>query len=168
MLDGSLPKAVDKLAHYKAKFGEARIEKMIPHMKAVGLEEGITFSYGGEIGNTFDSHRLIEWAKRSSDATTVDALVACIMTRYFEREANLADHAVLCDAAADAGLDADAAAAFLNTDELSQETRDAIDSAYTRGVSGVPFFIFNDKYALSGAQPADVVADVLDKVAAEL
>ena len=63
-LNQAAPKAVNKLEMYNEKFGADRVAKMVPHMSGVGKAEGISFSYGGDTGNTFDSHRMIEKAKQ--------------------------------------------------------------------------------------------------------
>lgn len=69
MLDPSLPApGTNKMALYRKKFG-ARFDAMIPHMKQVGSTIGVNFSYGGNVGNTLNSHRLVTWAqKQGADA----------------------------------------------------------------------------------------------------
>merc|ERR1711934_1348358 len=102
MLDASLPaEGVDKLQRYNAKFGPARVQQMLPHMKRVGEGEGIAFSYGGLIGNTLDSHRMIEWSARFGKQ---NEMVEELFSRYFEQEQNMGDRRVLAEAAAKVGL----------------------------------------------------------------
>lgn len=64
-LDPTLPeKSVNKIERYNKRFGADRVARMVPHMQATGREEGIEFSYGGKVGNTTNSHRLVYYAQR--------------------------------------------------------------------------------------------------------
>lgn len=81
-LDAHLPKKLNKLEHYKEKFGAARVARMIPYMVEVGRSCGINFSYGGDIGNTLDSHRLIEYAYVKGGQDKQDAVVNALFRRY--------------------------------------------------------------------------------------
>merc|ERR1719310_424135 len=92
---------VNKLQMYKKKFGEARVNQMLPMMMQVGREENINFSYGGNTGNTFDSHRLISFADKQGKQ---DELVEELFKNYFEEEKCISDRAVLLAAADKVGL----------------------------------------------------------------
>ena len=141
--------------HYNAKFGASRVAAMIPQMKRNGLsvDPPIRFSYGGTIGNTLDSHRLISWCMQRGGEEAQDRFVEAAFSAYFEQEKNIASHDVLLEAVGVAGLDVDAARAFLASDELERETLEEA-LALQRGmqISGVPFFVLGDKYKVSGAQ----------------
>jgi predicted DsbA family dithiol-disulfide isomerase len=157
-LDPSLPKASkDKLEHYKRKFGEERVLQMLPAMKRTGQEEGISFSYDGKIGNTGDSHRLLELAAAKDPSLQLqDKLIEELFSVYFEQEGDIADHAVLAQAAAKPGVGlfptAANAVAFLKSDAMSDEVRRGVQQAYQQGVTGVPHFTIANKYVFSGAQ----------------
>lgn len=158
-----LPKeGKNKLEHYNRKFGKDRVERMIPYMKEVGKKDGINFSYGGNVGNTFDSHRLITWAKKFGKQ---DEVVEELFKRYFEQEKNLGDLDVLIDAAKDAGLDVAAATEMLKGDGERDAVLSDVRMAHSDyGVTGVPFFIFDNKFAFSGAQEPDTIVNVIRQV----
>lgn len=102
-LDPTLTKTpVNKLDRYAAKFGAARVDSLVEHMKQTGKGDGINFSYGGTIANTIDSHRLIEWATERGEQ---DEIVEQLFKLYFEEEGNIADHDQLADVAGKIGLD---------------------------------------------------------------
>jgi len=162
-LDPSLPETgVDKMQRYKKKFG-SNVEPIISRMKSVGEEEGIRFSYGGQIANTRNSHRLIEYADKLGKQ---DEVVNVLFRNYFEEEKNVGSIDVLTEAAKTAGLDENKAREFL----LSGEGREEVDSTVEQmleeyGVTGVPFFIIDNKYALSGAQEPATFLSVFNKIA---
>lgn len=161
-LDPTLPtgKGKNKLEHYNKKFGPSRVAAMVPRMQATGKEEGIEFSYGGNVGNTMDSHRLIALAKTQGKT---DAVVEALMSSYFEKEKALSDTEVLVAAAKTAGVEG--AEAMLDSDKFKDEVLSEVRMARNDyGVSGVPFFIFDDKFAFSGAQPAETIVRVLKQV----
>ena len=137
-------------------------------MKETGLAHGIAFSYGGEVGNTFDSHRLISWAAKQGGVAKADELMEHLFRRYFEQEQNLASHAVLAAAAGEAGLSAEGAAEFLATDAESAEVRAEMRGMRARHqVGGVPYFIIGERIAFSGAQDAEAIVDCFERVLAE-
>lgn len=100
----TMSKTKPKMEHYIRKFGQERAQAMVPYMKSVGEPEGISFSYGGVIANTLDSHRLIHWSRQFGCQNQV---VEELFKDYFEREQNIGDASVLAAAAERAGLDKD-------------------------------------------------------------
>jgi hypothetical protein len=107
-LDPNLPggEGKDKLAHYKLKFGADRVAQMMPRMVQTFAEEGIPgYSIEGNVGNTMDSHRLLEYALRQGGAAKQDKLVEVLFERYFLKGQALSSRQVLLDAAAAADLD---------------------------------------------------------------
>ena len=170
-LDSALPPRKNKLASYKAKFGEARVAEMLPQMVATGRAHGIAFSYGGDIGNTFDSHRLVAWATRSHGLRAANELMEQLFRRYFELEQNLAERDVLLSAAAEAGLDGEgAAAAFLDgpADAEAAEVRAEMRTMReTHQIGGVPHFIVGGKLSFSGAQESATIVSCFERVVQE-
>ncbi|KAJ3029329.1 UNVERIFIED_CONTAM: hypothetical protein HDU68_012484 [Siphonaria sp. JEL0065] len=165
-LDSTLPKTgKPKMEHYYKKFGQARTEQIIPYMKQVGSQEGIQFSYGGTIGNSLDSHRLIRYAgtlPNGSDAQ--DKLVNALYKSYFEEEKSLADVQVLVDAAKVVGIDEKVVRdEIVGGDLLLKETLDAVENVRARGVRGVPHFTVGEKYEISGAEEPDNFIKVFEK-----
>ncbi|KAJ3165880.1 hypothetical protein HDU88_003755 [Geranomyces variabilis] len=156
------PYGVPKLEAYERKFGADRVEKMIPHMKAVGEAEGIKFDYGGLIANTLDSHRLLAFAASQDKQLPVSA---ALFAAYFENQQNIGDRETLIEIAAKAGLDADAARAYIESDAGEKEVREEVAGARQRGISGVPFFRIDGMYEISGAQDPAVFEEVFAKLA---
>lgn len=147
--------------YLERKFGTRT--RVYERVTAVGASVGIPFAFD-EITvqpNTVAAHRLLVMAEREG---LQNAVAEEIFRAYFTQGANVADHAVLADIAARAGLDRDRAAGYLASDEDRKTVVDA-DSG-TRGsglVDGVPYFIFNRKIGVPGAQPAEVLLDALEK-----
>jgi len=151
---------VDKMARYREKFGP-RMEKMLQHLGAIGDKEGINFKFGGKTGNTFNAHRLAEWAARFGKQ---DAVVEKLFNAYFEREQDISDLSVLEAVAVAAGLPRDQVAAFLRSQELAAEVQRNVEQAYALGITGVPHFVINNKYSFSGAQDADFFVCIFRKI----
>jgi len=165
-LNPSLPKeGVDKMESYTKKFGAERVKMMVQKMKEVGLNVGINFSYGGKIGNTMDSHRLITWAAQFGDEKQND-LVEELFKNYFEEEKNIADLRVLEAAAQKVGIEG--SKSFLLSGEKEVEVQQLIQkNQIVRKISGVPHFIINSRFQLSGAQDTQVFCDLFEQIAEE-
>lgn len=112
--------------------------------------------------NTFDAHRLAKFAKANGKETI---LTEKLLHAYFTESKEISDHHTLADIAEDAGLDRQEALNTLkDTNAFANDVR--IDEAIAQqyGISGVPYFIINQKYAISGAQPPETFANALQKV----
>ncbi len=154
-----------------AKFGSVEAYKGIAgRVVAAANEEGLTYrpDLVKRQPNTIDCHRLIHWAEHDPAADKSAAMKQRLMELYFREGGDLTDVDVLVKAAADVGLDADSVRKRLATDEdvelISAQARDASD----KGISGVPTFLFAQKYAVSGAQPAEQLARAIRQVSAEV
>merc|ERR1712176_447227 len=79
------------LEAYTEKFGPQMVERMVPNMKKVGKEHGINFSYGGYVGNTFDSHRFIWQSRETGGSAMQDKMVEALFAAYFEEEKSMGD-----------------------------------------------------------------------------
>merc|ERR1712176_432830 len=137
-------------------------------MQSVGDECGIQFSYGGNIGNTFDSHRFI-WKARdisSGDGELQNKMVDALFAAYFENEQSLSDHAVLRACAATAGMDSETTESLLNDETIGKDEvrKELIEFRSKWNCSGVPLFIVNGQYPLSGAQPPEAFCEIFDTV----
>lgn len=157
-------KGVNKMNMYIEKFGEARVNAMLPHMKQVGQAEGIEFSYGGYTGNTFDSHRLIWKARNDGGSMLQDKVVESLFKAYFEEEQSMGEESVLIKCAERAGMDA--STIFKGEGNIGKKETNEELQHYRRsyGVTGVPFFIFDEKYSVSGAQPANEIMSVFEEL----
>jgi predicted DsbA family dithiol-disulfide isomerase len=115
--------------------------------------------------NTIDCHRLIHWADAEGNAAEMKQR---LMELYFRDGGDLTDMDVLVEAAADCGLDPDDVRRRLATDEdvalVSGQAQEAAD----KGISGVPTYVFAQKYAVSGAQPPEMLARAIRQVSAEV
>lgn len=118
--------------------------------------------------NTIDCHRLIYWAEQNGGGDKAGAMNQRLMELYFRDGGDLTDRAVLVEAARACGLDGDAIAARLATDEDVELIAAQAQDAAVKGISGVPTFVFAEKYAVSGAQPAQNLARAIRQVSAEI
>jgi len=162
-LDPTAPiKSMNKLERYYQKFGgAARVDSIVSNMKATGKELGINFSYGGNTGNTMKSHRLITFASKHGKE---DDVVNKLFSAYFEQERDITLDSTLVEVAGEAGLDSTAVAEYLKTSQDEEEIKQKVETNYQRGITGVPFFIVDNKYAISGAQTPDVFVSVFKKL----
>lgn len=166
-LDGTLPRdgSLLKMDRYRQKFGRERVEQMLPQMIDTGRKEGIEFSYGGPIGSTFDSHRLLFYAdKQANGEEKQNQLINLLFAASFEKEKDLSNHQLLTDLAEQVGLDRREVQDFLRSDLYVKEVRKEIAESYQRGVTGVPYFLFNKRFELSGAQDPHVFIQVFEKI----
>ncbi|WP_185994325.1 DsbA family oxidoreductase [Nocardioides campestrisoli] len=113
--------------------------------------------------NTVDAHRVIHLALAEGGPELQGRVKEALLKAYFTEARNVADPAVLREVAVDAGLDADRVDAVLASDEFTAEVSADIEQARRYGATGVPFFVIDQKYGVSGAQPAAALAEVLTK-----
>jgi predicted DsbA family dithiol-disulfide isomerase len=128
-------------------------------------QTGLTFRMEDlRSGNTRDAHRLLQLAKaRGRQAELAERLHRA----YFTDQASIFDHPSLAGLAADVGLDRDEALAVLASGQYGEAVETDEEVARSFGVSGVPFFVIDRRYGISGAQPAETIAAVLERVWAE-
>jgi predicted DsbA family dithiol-disulfide isomerase len=127
--------------------------------------EGLTFRMDGlTSGNTRDAHRLLQLA---GDTGLQAEFAERLHRAYFTEQTSVFDHAALAELADSVGLDAGAVQRVLTSGEYG----DAVDAdeamAHSLGVTGVPFFVFDRRYGVSGAQPAKTLTQVLERAWAE-
>lgn len=145
--------------------GQIPLEGFFDAPRERGQAVGLTFNFEDieYAPNTLLSHRLIAWAPETLRETVIEG----IYTAYFEHGRNIGDPEVLVAIAAEAGLDREETRAFLLSEEAEATVQHDIELARQLGVSGVPFFVFNRKYAFSGAQPPETILRVMEQVAVE-
>ncbi|QFY60286.1 DsbA family oxidoreductase [Rhizobium grahamii] len=161
------PEGVDQKKALEQKLGGAeRVAQGHKMLCELGREVGINFDFEAiKIGpNTLDAHRLIHWAM-IEDRDKADKVVNGLFKANFEEGRNVGDHAVLLDIAEKAGLDRAVTASLLASDADKALVVEEVESAQKMGVNGVPFFIFDQQYAVSGAQTPDVLASALRDIA---
>lgn len=113
---------------------------------------------------TFDAHRMIHFAAQSGKMAEMKEK---LLKAYFTDGKHVAKAEVLADLAAEIGLDREEALAVLSSDRYSEEVRADLEEAAKLGIRGVPFFVIDRKYAVSGAQTLDVFIQALDKAKSE-
>jgi predicted DsbA family dithiol-disulfide isomerase len=139
---------------------KAQLDASHEHLTARGAEAGLDYRFPQALMvNTLDAHRLIHFAKAHGQELP---MVERLFRAEFTDGADLSDHAVLADLAASLGLDRDAALEALTTQAYETEIRADLDQARQYGITGVPFFVFDNKRAVSGAQPLELFAKALE------
>lgn len=139
---------------------------MVANMKKVGEENGISFSYGGFVGNSFNSHRLIWKAREEGGSELQNKMVNEIFRAYFEEEKSLGVSSVLEGCARKAGMETSIISKVLSDESLGKDEVEGEIVEFGRkwNCSGVPLFIIDGKFLLSGAQEATAFKEVFDKV----
>jgi predicted DsbA family dithiol-disulfide isomerase len=158
---------VDQKKMLEQKLGGAeRVAEAHKMLTEYGREVGIAFNFEAiKIGpNTLDAHRLIYWALVEGRQKQ-EAVVSALFKANFEEGRNVGDQDVLLDIAEKAGLQRSVIAALFASDADNGVILSEIDAAQRMGVNGVPFFIFDQQYAVSGAQTPDVLAEALRDIA---
>ena len=166
-LDATIPpEGMRRVDYLTRKFGPERVGQMNTRLIEAGRETGIAFAFDRieRSPNTLDAHRLIRWAQPTG---VQDAVVERLFKLYFEEGADIGDREILAGVAADHGFDRAMARRMLDAETDKDAVREEIAVARRMGVNGVPFFIFNGKYALSGAQPPEIIAGAIKKALTE-
>ncbi len=137
---------------------------MIERVQAIAAQEGMTWRHHEAIRvNTLDAHRLLHLALESHGPHRQSALKEALFAAYFADAENVADHAVLRRIAVGVGLDADSVDAVLASEQYRDDVMADQAQATAYGATGVPFFVVDRRYGVSGAQPADELVQVLER-----
>jgi len=162
-LNPELPRhGMDRRQYLALKFGGGdRAHQIYSHVRAAGQQESIRFDFEAirRQPNSFDSHRLIRWA---AAVGVQGAVVEELFRRYFTAGADIGSRAELVGVAAACGMDADEVRRKLDSDCDRTLVREEELVARRMGVNGVPCFIVDRKYAVSGAQDPSVLVNVFD------
>lgn len=154
-------------AFAEEKFGSwDRARAAFDYVQQNADDDAVTFEFDriASAPNTADAHRLVLWAARSGRTWE---MVQALFHGYFAEGADVGDRETLSAAAAAVGLDPDAARSFLASDQERGIVQNEQLQAQQRGVRGVPFFVLNDRYTFSGAQPPEVFLRAFDAVERE-
>ncbi len=166
-LDSTIPReGMDRRQYMLAKFGsEERLREMHARIVPLGVAEGISFDFDAikVSPNTLDAHRLIRWAGAANNATQ-NMLVRNLFQLYFEQGVNIGDHSALVDAAGQAGMDASVVEGLLAGDADCDAVSEEAATASQMGITGVPCFLLESKYAVMGAQDSATLADAIRQV----
>jgi predicted DsbA family dithiol-disulfide isomerase len=156
---------ISREEYLTTKFGSVeKYAHIAQRVAAAAKDEGLTYAIDkiSRQPNTTDAHRLIYWAGQIGKAPQMKQK---LMNLYFTEGADLTDRAVLAKAAADVGL-GDVREKLDNETDTAEIEREAL-SAKEAGIQGVPMFIFGGKFAVSGAQAPEYLAQAIERAAAE-
>jgi predicted DsbA family dithiol-disulfide isomerase len=163
-LDPTIPgEGLERRAYMINKFGnDGRIEAAHERLNALGAEEGIAFAFDkmARAPNTLDAHRLIRWAFVNG---AQNKIVDRLFKLYFEEGRDIGDRALLIETAEASGMDRELVQKLFDDGADIEEVRAEIAEAQRLGVTGVPFFIFAQRFGVPGAQGADVLAAAIDR-----
>ncbi len=164
-LDPTIPETgLDRTTYLTNKFGDLeRTKAMTDRLTEVGTEEGITFNFGDEwlAVNTLPLHQLLHVA--GSEGFKAD-LKERFLKAYFDENLHLNQTDVLVDIMKEFGWEPEKTTEVLGDDRIAYAVTQEIAHYQQLGVNAVPFFIINEHYGISGAQPPSVFLEVFDKV----
>jgi predicted DsbA family dithiol-disulfide isomerase len=154
------PEGMDRATYVRRKFGgDAR--QVYRRIEDAGREDGVEFAFARmpRTPNTLLAQRLILFAEEHGQA---DAVVRALFRALFQEGRDVCRLDELAAIAAEAGLDRAQVSAFLSGDRLEREVIAAHQQAERAGIHGVPVFIVEREHAITGAQPPEILADLLD------
>lgn len=161
-LDPSLPReGKDRETYLNEKFGgPAKAAAIYQKVSAAGAEEGIAFAFDRirVSPNTLDSHRLILWSRADG---LQDDVVERLFRAYFIEGRDLSKASTLVDISEEAGMESDLVAQLLETDSDLAKLHSQIEQAGGMGVTGVPFFIIDGRFAIAGAESPETISAAL-------
>lgn len=167
-LNPTMPKeGMDRTAYLEAKFGSLdSFRQLEEHVLAAGASERIPFAFEkiARTPNTFAAHRLIWLGEREG---CQNAVVDALFRGYFEEGADIGSIARLVQLAAQAGLSGESVERFLRSDEGTAEVKAEEAAGHQLGIRGVPYFVVDGTYAISGAQPVETFVSSLKRIAAD-
>lgn len=160
------PGGMDRRAYLEAKFGRpARVAEMEARLEAAAEAAEVRIDLAGiaRIPNTLDAHRLIHWAGLEGRQM---AVVAALFAAYWQEGRDIGAAGTLVEIAAGCGLDGGVIARLLASDADQEALRARDAHARARGVQAVPTYLIDNRYVVSGAQPAALWAQVLGELRA--
>ena len=165
-LDPTIPaEGMSRKTYLENKFGAERLKTLHDPILAAGKEDGVPYAFDKitRTPNTMDAHRLIRWSHESGKQHDVSER---LFMGYFSLGLDIGDRAVLAKIAGEAGMDPSEVSVKLDSDTNIDAVTAEVELAYRMGVTGVPCFIFAQKQGLMGAQPAEVLAEAIERLAA--
>ncbi len=168
-LDPNQPTVPDKtVQQYLAErkgMSVQQAQQMTDHVTNVAKQAGLTFHFDKAVtANSFDAHRLSHLAKQHGLQNEVEEQ---LFAAYFTEGKNTADHHTLTELAESVGLNAQEVTSVLQSEQFADDVRADIYEARQLGVQGVPFFVFNRKYAVSGAQESQTFLSAIETAFSE-
>ncbi|MBA5777602.1 DsbA family oxidoreductase [Stappia sp. F7233] len=168
-LNPQMPKEGENLREHLAKKYGTTLEQSIAsraRLTEAGAQLGFSFQYTDDMRmyNTFQAHQLLHWADQQGKQT---ALKLALFDAFFTRREDVSDETVLVDVAETVGLDREEAERVLREKTYAGAVRADQRFWLERGIQGVPAYILNQRYLVSGAQGVENLSRVLTQVAAE-
>ncbi|WP_324826934.1 DsbA family oxidoreductase [Qipengyuania zhejiangensis] len=164
----------ERTAHIARKYGSTveQSKAVQGRMREAATIAGVSLDYEGSdpapdamMWNTFSAHKLLTWVGEEFGPQKQTELKLALFEAHFNARRPIGQHDVLLDIAAEAGLDREAAAAALSSDELGHKVRAEERAAWDMNISGVPAMVVENKFMIPGAQPPQTYADALRRVA---
>jgi predicted DsbA family dithiol-disulfide isomerase len=161
-LNPTMPaKGTERSEYLEAKFGSIdAFRRLEEHVTAAGISEGISFAFEKitTTPNTLLAHRLIWYAGQRGHQ---DAIVEALFKGYFEQGADIGSLSVLKRLAESAGV---ATGGFLESDEGVADVKAEEATGHRLDIRAVPYYVLNNRYGISGAQPAEVFAGAIEQI----
>ncbi|MEO0010437.1 MAG: hypothetical protein RIQ39_26 [Actinomycetota bacterium] len=144
----------------KYRIAETQVEEMQANVCAVADGEGLCYNLDETLsGNTFNAHRLLLWA---ATIDKQDELLEAMYSAYFEKSQPLFSHEDLVKVCAVAGINSENVTTLLGSNQFNEEVLGDRELATQLGATGVPFFVIDMKYGISGAQPLEAFTQTLN------
>lgn len=141
---------------------EERAKGMFEQVMETAEQAGVEINYGtAKLTNTLDAHRVFQYAKEQGKGTE---FFKALYDAHFTNGEVLNDEDTLERLSESVGLDGAAVREIVNSDQYNQDVNVDISQASSLGIQGVPFFLVNDKYSISGAQPVELFQEALEKI----
>jgi predicted DsbA family dithiol-disulfide isomerase len=159
------PVSLEEMLSRKYNVSMQEAASMNARVSGLAQEVGLHYQLSkARPGNTFDAHRLLHFA---TSRQLGDKATERMMQAYFSESLAVGDRAALAKLATEFGIDESEALAMLESDAYSSEVREDEALAAKYGISGVPFFVINEKVGISGAQPVETFAQALEQASAD-
>jgi predicted DsbA family dithiol-disulfide isomerase len=166
-LDPTIPRGgMDRKDYLTRKFGAGNLDGIHDQLIAAGQAEGVPYAFDKitRSPNSMDAHRLLRWAAVTG---TQPQVLEALFLAYWSWGQDIGDIDVLKTIAIVNGFRGDDMERLLRSDEGVREVLAEVEMAQQMGITGVPTFIFNSKYGAVGAQPPQVLAELVRKAAAQ-
>lgn len=153
---------------YAKKFGGLeKAQQILEHVTTTAAGDGLEFHMDKALrANTLLAHRLIWWAAQSDNDLSQDDMKERLLRAYFVDGTHIGSVDALVTCAVDIGADADEARSFLESDRGVAEVQAELDHARDNGITAVPTYVFDNEWAVPGAQDPETFEKVLRKMAA--
>jgi predicted DsbA family dithiol-disulfide isomerase len=167
-LDPTIPERydgseLDYLAKVK-RMDPAQVRGMLDHVTSTAAAEGLEYDFTGlVVANSFAAHELLHLAKEHGVSDTVDTVKEALLSAHFEKAQDIGDRQVLVAIGASAGLDATEVNAALDSRRYRDAVNEDIRQARSLGIQGVPFFVIENTWGISGAQPTELFSQALEQ-----